>query len=620
MLNFFKRKNESKFFNKQVYLAIGIPAFLLIVLIGGLFAYQSHMDSSDKIHYGVHIGRFDVGGMTEGDAQKYLLDEIASEFNNGIAVEAKGLDFEETITVPYDSDLFVYEVDKSVERAYLIGREGSSTTRLYAQFRAWLGTDHLDIPFILNSQRVEDYLQDSLGQYIIPVTNAEVSIQSSGAIEISPEQVGYGFLYSEALEDIEANLKRVENRAVVLEGVMLPVEVTQKDIELLQEQLEGFAEIPSIKLIVEAEGVKTINWDVRRRDFLPWITVKRRFNAPVLALHDQKFEEYLDENIAPLVSKKPKNAIFEMENDVVTRFEPSEDGYVVNIEESIKSAENGLFVNKAYAEIFLVIDKVHPEVTTADSNSLGINELLGTGTSAYYGSPANRRHNIATGAKSVDLTLIPPGEDFSLLKVLGEINGESGYLQELVIKGDRTIPEYGGGLCQIGTTAFRGALNVGLPITERRNHSYRVSYYEPAGTDATIYDPAPDFKFNNDTPGHILITTEIIGSDLTYYFWGTSDGREVTVGKPRIYDIVQPPDTKYIGTDDLPEGEIDCIEKAHAGASAELSRTVTYADGTVDEKTWFSKYRPWRQVCLVGNGPSVIIENGTLVQEEVAEE
>ena len=70
------------------------------------------------------------------------------------------------------------------------------------------------------------------------------------------------------------------------------------------------------------------------------------------------------------------------------------------------------------------------------------------------------------------------------------------------------MPEYGGGLCQIGTTVFRAAVNSGLPITERRPHAYRVVYYEPAGFDATIYDPRPDLRFINDTENYILIQTK----------------------------------------------------------------------------------------------------------------
>jgi vancomycin resistance protein YoaR len=105
--------------------------------------------------------------------------------------------------------------------------------------------------------------------------------------------------------------------------------------------------------------------------------------------------------------------------------------------------------------------------------------------------------------------------------VLGEIDGAHGWYQELVIKGNETVPEYGGGLCQVGSTSFRMALASGLEIVERRNHSYRVRYYEPAGTDATIYSPAPDFRFKNNTNHHILITSEIQGDMLAFYAWGT---------------------------------------------------------------------------------------------------
>ena len=147
---------------------------------------------------------------------------------------------------------------------------------------------------------------------------------------------------------------------------------------------------------------------------------------------------------------------------------------------------------------------------------------------------------------------------------------------------------------------FRSAVDTGLQITERRNHSYRVSYYEPAGTDATIYDPAPDFKFRNDTAKHIYINAYIIGTEITFEFWGTNDGREVKVDKPSIYNIVQPPPTKLIETLDLAPGKKKCTESAHAGADAHFATTITYADGRVREETFRSHYRPWQAVCLIG--------------------
>jgi len=146
-------------------------------------------------------------------------------------------------------------------------------------------------------------------------------------------------------------------------------------------------------------------------------------------------------------------------------------------------------------------------------------------------------------------------------------------------------------------------LDSGLPILERQNHSYRVSYYEPAGTDATIYNPKPDFRFINDTGNHILIQTYINGDELIFEFWGTKDGRKVVQTKPVIYNITSPPPTKYIETADLPPEKIKCTERAHNGASTSFDYTVTYPNNEVKETVFDSHYRPWQEVCLVGVEP-----------------
>ena len=197
--------------------------------------------------------------------------------------------------------------------------------------------------------------------------------------------------------------------------------------------------------------------------------------------------------------------------------------------------------------------------------------------------------------------LIKPGETFSAIKAIGTIDEENGFKKELVIKDNKTTPEFGGGLCQIGTTLFRAALGSGLPLAERRNHSYRVTYYEPAGTDATIYNPSPDLKFLNDTRGYVLIQTKIDGTKLIFEFWGKRDGRESSYTNPVIYNLVAPPPTKYIYTTELPVGQKKKIETAHKGADAYFKYTIKYPDerGLV-EKTFNSHYKPWAEVWLIG--------------------
>ncbi len=117
------------------------------------------------------------------------------------------------------------------------------------------------------------------------------------------------------------------------------------------------------------------------------------------------------------------------------------------------------------------------------------------------------------------------------------MEASEGFKPELVIKATGTVPELGGGLCQVSSTTFRAAMKAGLPITQRRNHSYAVQYYAPQGTDATIYPGVIDLKFTNDTPGSILIWPYFPDKDtLVFDFYGTTDNREVVLDDPVVFD------------------------------------------------------------------------------------
>lgn len=387
----------------------------------------------------------------------------------------------------------------------------------------------------------------------------------------------------------------------------------QSDVSLAKERAEKL-----INLCFIALGEEEKTWIITQDQIRNWLEFQPTQNGVVIGLNKDETETYL-KTLAEEIDTPPQNAKFTIENGVVKNFQIQQGGKELNIDASYDEINNYITgfdetqipstcpkTPKPTEEetIQLIVKITAPQVPIGSINNLGIQELVGTGESNFAGSPVNRRHNIAVGAAKLNGTLIAPGEEFSTNKALGEISGATGYLQELVIKGDKTIPEYGGGLCQIGTTMFRVALNAGLPITERRPHSYRVVYYEPAGMDATIYSPKPDLKFVNDTPGYLLLQTKIDGNILTFELWGTSDGRTVEISKPKIYNFVSPGPTKIIETEDLAPGVKKCTEKAHTGADAEFSRTVTSKTGETKTETWTSHYIPWSAVCLVGKEPA----------------
>src|SRR3989338_91578 len=241
--------------------------------------------------------------------------------------------------------------------------------------------------------------------------------------------------------------------------------------------------------------------------------------------------DYLARVVLPkLTTSKPVNAIWEEKDGKLVNFNPGSNGQDYNIKDILAELEGSLTERRDKLTVNIITTP--PEIPLEKVNSFGIKELVASGTSDFKGSSNNRIKNIKLGSSKFQGLLVAPGATFAFNEPLGPVDGEHGFAPELVIKKTGLVPEFGGGICQVSTTVFRAALYGGLPVVERRNHSFAVQYYAPQGTDATIYPGVQDLKFTNDTPGHILIWSEISGTKLTFNFYGQSDGRKVVVEPP----------------------------------------------------------------------------------------
>lgn len=319
----------------------------------------------------------------------------------------------------------------------------------------------------------------------------------------------------------------------------------------------------------------------------------------------ESLTKYL-ETIGETVTQPKRDAKLIIKDNRATNFVSPQDGRRLDVPRAINLIAGSLLSDNRKIELPVITTP--PNITLAETNNLGIKQFLAQGESDFSGSPANRRRNIAVGAAKFDGVIIPSGETFSFVKNLGDVDAKAGYLPELVIKGDKTTPEFGGGLCQVSTTAFRGILRAGLPIVERRNHSYRVVYYEPAGSDATIYQPSPDLKFTNDTPGSILIDTYIKGDKLFFDFYGTDTGRTIELDGPHIFNVTAYPEPIYIDTSTIPVGEVRRIDTAHKGADAVLYRKVFKDGKQIITDTFKSHYVPWPAKFLRGVEDAAAVE------------
>jgi len=263
-----------------------------------------------------------------------------------------------------------------------------------------------------------------------------------------------------------------------------------------------------------------------------------------------------------------------------------------------RAAELTLFALKENVPIIqLPVTITEPNIVVDDPQlkAMGITELVTIGESDYAGSPKDRVHNIAVGLARFHGQMIPKGEEFSFGKILGPVNAQTGYLPELTILGERTLPEFGGGLCQVSTTAYRGAWRAGLPITARRNHSYAVRYYSPAGTDATVYPPWTDMRFMNDTEGALLIQTHHADEKAYFIYYGTKPLRSTELVGPFTWDPIAPPPDRIEYTDELPPGESRVVSKPVPGMKAMWYRIITEDEEEQEPEEFASFYeaRPY---------------------------
>ncbi|MFH1867293.1 MAG: VanW family protein [Patescibacteria group bacterium] len=580
---------------------------LLIIPLGYNFAYAG------KIFPGVKLGSLEIGGLelqaAELKVQK-TWDKLAQQGWQVKLVDGRQVNLPTKVTAPADPDLtydlILLDVEREVDQAYSWGRTGNILGRWWLPFWAGVKGVSLSLEPQVERVRVITFLSENFSELEQAPVPADLLLDAAGNLSVTPERLGTVLNREKLFNDLTKRLVNFSNEDIILEINQQAPLLTEIKVAALLPKARHLLTDTEFTLILSKR-----EWQLTPRVWHKWLGVREVAGEAELGLILQKAESYFN-TLAEQINQPAQDAKFAIKNGRVIQFQASKVGQELKVPETLQAIEQAVIAAEN-RELALVVETTEPQVTTGEANDLGITEIIGVGRSNFAGSPKNRRHNIKVGIDTLNGILINPDEEFSLVKALGEIDSEAGYLPELVIKGNKTIPEYGGGLCQVGTTTFRTVLASGLPVLERRNHSYRVPYYEPAGTDATIYDPWPDFRFKNDSGSAILIQTKIEEDDLIFEFWGTKDGRTVQQTTPIISNIVAPLPTKYVDTEDLPVGEKKCTERAHNGADTEFTYTVTYPSGEKKEEVFKSHYVPWQEVCLIG------VPKGTLEQNQTGE-
>ena len=341
-----------------------------------------------------------------------------------------------------------------------------------------------------------------------------------------------------------------------------------------------------LDLLSEYQKSDFVGYDVSINEEEAPLTSSLISHESVEGLDSMKIRRYLEAVIAPAVYREKEDVTIDMDENGKVTFEGTGlYGRELDMEAATKMMEYALKHQMKYVNLPLIREDPVVTVLSDELKSIGIKELVSGGETDFSHSPYNRIININNGLSKFSGHLVKPGEEFVFGDVLGPVDGSTGYRKELVIKGDKTVPEYGGGLCQVSTTAYRAVLAAGFPVTARRNHSYAVSYYKPLGLDATVYPPSVEMQFLNDTPYHVLLQSFTVGNKAYYNFYGTKTNRTVHMIGPYYGGWFAPPAKRVEYSPNLSPGETQVVGHAVPGVNVTWYRHVVYNDEEVENES-----------------------------------
>lgn len=242
--------------------------------------------------------------------------------------------------------------------------------------------------------------------------------------------------------------------------------------------------------------------------------------------------------------------------------------------------------SQAAAQVEIPLAPVQPSVTVESLKREGIRRKIAEFSTGLQTSGEGRLHNVEAAARSIDGMVLPPGGIFDYAKVVEAAEQSYGFREAPVIFGGKLVPGVGGGICQVSSTLYNAAIRAGLDIVERRNHSLPVSYV-PLGQDATFAQGYINFRFQNTSGQHLLITAQVKEEQLIVKLFGDMPDSVTYDIESRTTDILAVPD-KYVANPGLSAGSREVVLQGKPGYIVETYR-IKYIDGKTAAKTRLSR-------------------------------
>lgn len=267
----------------------------------------------------------------------------------------------------------------------------------------------------------------------------------------------------------------------------------------------------------------------------------------------------------------------------------------VDKEKTFKALEESIKENRGNSELMV---EVHTKIVDSEGgfekvkSEAGFKTLIASFSTLHkeHMDDANRNVNLEIASRKIDGTIVKPGERFSFNKVVGSRTKANGFKDAGVIQAGRVIPGIGGGICQVSTTLYRAALQSGLKIVERHNHSiYDGIEYAERGLDSAVAWGYKDLIFTNSNKQPILITSSYAEGYVDVNIYSESPLEEEIILETRN-EVKHPFRTIKTTNSALKPGNVKILHPGVDGYTVEAYRIIKTKDKTREERVSKDRY------------------------------
>ncbi len=581
-------KKPHRYSRRKRLLALGGAFFLVFALV--LFAGDA-LVHYDKIHSGVAIAGYDVGGLTREEAVAQLDARAQKTQASAIILKGGG---QEWPVMPTSLGT-VLDVESSVQAAFSSTRERNIFRDVARRFALYFTDFEVPLQGTVESERLDTLIAEVAQTLDKPPVNASLAIHD-GQVKITEGSDGFVVDQGQLKNELKALL-------FSLHATDLPIPMTVRE--------------PAIKggdtarAVAEAQTMISDNVALEYQDqvwtldpaqiaaYIDFAVEGEGDGARLIPIISAAKAEPLLTEAGQTIDHPAKKATWETNGETAT-IVPHQTGLALDHEKTA-AALTAAAKSTSNRVANAVVTETEPQRTTEEAKNMGIEVALGRFNTEFGGSD-NRRDNVQRAAELINGTLIGPGETFDFNNVVGQRTADNGFKTAPVIIGGKLEDSLGGGICQVSTTLYNAAFFAGLDITARTNHSLYISHY-PKGRDATVSWGGPEFRFRNDTDSWILIKSAASRSSLTFAIYGKPTGRTVDYSTGDWYDV-QPPTETRVKTDALLEGQTRLVDEGQTGRKIKVTRKVTANGQVVHDDTFVSNYPMKPKVIEVGTRPA----------------